>query len=146
MHRVSHEDRALVEAFEAGRLPAADFGHREHIRLAYVYLAEGDPEPAFRKMRDGLRRFLARHGVDPGKYHETLTRAWMLAVRCYMDRTPEADSAGAFVQQNADLLRKDLLLAHYSRERLFSEAARTSFAQPDVAPFPEEPGRGSGSV
>jgi hypothetical protein len=146
MHRVSAADRAFVEAFQSGRVRAADFGHREHVRLAYVYLAEGNLELAFRKMRDDLQRFLARHGVGSGKYHETLTKAWMLAVRHRMDRTPGAPSAEAFVQRNPELLRKDLLLAHYSAERLFSEEARTTFAQPDRAPFPADPGRESGSL
>jgi hypothetical protein len=146
MHQVSAADRAFVEAFRAGRMPAADFGHREHVRLAYVYLAEGNLERAFRRMRGDLRRFLAHHGVDSGKYHETLTRAWMLAVRGRMDRTPAAESAAAFVRQNPELLRKDLLLAHYSAERLYSEDARTAFAQPDRAPLPEDPGSESGSL
>ena len=32
-----------------------------------------------------LHAFLACHGITPAKYHETITRAWILAVRHFMD-------------------------------------------------------------
>jgi hypothetical protein len=45
-----------------------------------VYLTEHGDETAYARMRDGLGRFLEQHGIDAAKYHETLTRAWILAV------------------------------------------------------------------
>lgn len=140
MHRVSDEDRAFAEAVRAGRLPAADFGHREHVRMAYICLAGADPEAGFRRMRTELQRFLDHHGVSPGKYHETLTRGWMLAVGLCMDETPGTESSAAFLERNARLLDPQLLLGHYSKERLFSDEARKTFLDPDRAPF--SPGRG----
>ena len=145
MHRVSDEDRAFAEAFRAGRVPAADFGHREHVRMAYICLAGADPEAGFRRMRTELQQFLDHHDVSPGKYHETLTRGWMLAVGLCMEETPDTDSSAAFLARNARLLDPELLLRHYSKERLFSDAARSTFLQPDRAPFAPEQGNRDGA-
>ena len=136
MHGVSKEDRTLAEAIRLGRLSAADFGHREHVRMAYICLAEAGPGEAFRRMRGDLLRFLAHHRVPPGKYHETLTRAWMVVVRHCMERTPDTGSSGAFIERNPGLLDTDLLLTHYSKQRLFSDEARMTYLPPDRTPFP----------
>ena len=47
-HELSTSDREFRTAFEAGAYAPADFSHRAHIRLAYVYLAEHDVERATR--------------------------------------------------------------------------------------------------
>ena len=39
-HEVSKSDREFRAAFEAGAYAPADFSHRAHVRLAYVYLAD----------------------------------------------------------------------------------------------------------
>jgi hypothetical protein len=42
----------------------------------------------------------------------------------------------AFVAAHPQLLRRDLLLGHYSRERLFSPTARARFVEPDLLALP----------
>jgi hypothetical protein len=42
----------------------------------------------------------------------------------------------AFLDAHPQLLRRDLLSAHYSDALLFSEAARAGFVEPDLAPLP----------
>ncbi|HSQ69903.1 MAG TPA: hypothetical protein VLM41_07435 [Steroidobacteraceae bacterium] len=135
---VSSADRVFRSSVESGELPAADFNHRAHLRLAYVYLAEhqSDANEAYERMRATLLHFLARHGVDPSKYHDTLTRAWILAVRHFMVRTPDACSADAFIDANPVLLDSKVMLTHYSTELLFSEQARRQFVEPDRDPIP----------
>lgn len=135
-HAVSTDDRRFRRDFEACRVTPDRFGHAAHVRLAYVYLAEHDTETAIARMRRSLERFLAWHGVPAAKYHETLTRAWVLAVRHFMDRSPPAASAGAFIGANPALLDAGILLTHYSRGRLFSETARREFVEPDLMPIP----------
>lgn len=97
-HRSSAEDLMFRRAYETGEIAPAAFDHRAHLRLAYVYLSELDDDTAFRAMRDALRAFLERHGIDVAKYHETLTRAWILAVRHFMAKSP-----GHRVRRRADL-------------------------------------------
>jgi hypothetical protein len=41
-----------------------------------------------------------------------------------------------FLTANPQLLKRDLLSAHYSRELLFSPEARASFVEPDLLPLP----------
>lgn len=73
-------DAELVARFEALSLAPADFGHREHVRLAYAMLADlGDFGDAAVRYRRGLRAFAAHVGAA-GKYHETLTSAYLALV------------------------------------------------------------------
>ncbi len=142
MHRLSADDQDFASAFFDCRIPAGEFGHPEHLRIAYICLAGTDIEPAFGALRDGLRAFLEHHGAGPDKYHETLTRAWLIVVRRCMEKTPDTESAAAFLRCHPGLLDRDLLEVHYSRERLFSDKARKSFVPPDRAPFPGAGTRG----
>lgn len=112
------------------------FDHRAHIRLAYVYLVENDAETALALMRAGLLAFLQHHEVDVSKYHETITRAWILAVRHFMELSPACRSADTFIESNPTMLDTKIMTTHYSVESLFSEEARAQFVEPDLDPIP----------
>lgn len=134
--RASADDLAFRDEFEALRFPPAQFKHREHLRLAYVYLCEHDVDRAHAAMRTAIRGFLAHHEVDPAKYHETITRAWVLAVRHFLARTPAADSFAAFAEQHPAMLDSKIMLTHYSPTLLAQPEARVAFAEPDLDPIP----------
>lgn len=140
-HELSPEDAAFRLAFEAGRLMPEQFDHRAHVRLAYVYLVEHDVEGAVARMRAALQAFLQHHRIPAAKYHETLTRAWTLAVRHFMARSPGASSADAFIAANPELLDSTIMLTHYSASVLFSTEARSAFLEPDASPIPRYPDR-----
>lgn len=146
-HQLSADDGRFRAAFEACTLPPTEFYHRAHIRLAYTCLVDGDgdPDAALARVRTGLQTYLRHHGIDRAKYHETLTRAWVLAVRHFMDRTPPAGSADAFIDANPELLDPAIMTTHYSREVLFSREARERFVPPDIDPIPRSRG-GTGST
>ena len=135
-HDLSLSDREFRAAFEAGAYAPADFSHRAHVRLAYVYLAESDPDLALERYRAALIGFLSHHGIPATKYHETLTRAWLLGVHHFMHRTPEASSADDFIARNPLLLDTKIMLTHYSADLLFSPQARTDFVEPNLDPIP----------
>jgi hypothetical protein len=135
-HQLSEDDRRFRSDFEECRLVPADFSHRAHVRLAYTYLAEHADDTALDLMRAGLLRFLRHHGVDPTKYHETMTRAWLLAVRHFMALTPGRPSADAFIEAQPILLDSRIMLTHYSADLLFSPEARARFVEPDGDPIP----------
>jgi hypothetical protein len=135
-HELSQSDREFRAAFEAGAYAPADFSHRAHVRLAYVYLAEWDVDMALERMRAALVGFLSHHDIPASKYHETLTRAWVLAVDHFMHRSPESSSADAFIDRNPVLLDSKIMLTHYSAGLLFSDAARAGFVEPDLDPIP----------
>lgn len=135
-HDVSNSDLEFLAAFEAGAIAPADFSHRAHVRLAYVYLATNDVERATTRMRAAILNFLRHHGITPTKYHETLTRAWVLAVFHFMHRVTVAASADDFIDRAPLLLDSRIMLTHYSAERLFSLQARADFVEPDLDQIP----------
>lgn len=135
-HRLTPQDRQFRDDFEACRLAPADFDHRAHVRLAYTYLVEEDDETASRSLREALRRYLDHHGIPPSKYHETMTRAWLLAVRHFMETSSDSPSSDAFIDANPTLLDSAIMLSHYSADLLFSEAARADFVEPDLEDIP----------
>jgi hypothetical protein len=135
-HELSTSDREFRAAFEAGEYSPANFSHRAHIRLAYVYLASNDVERAAELMRASLLNFLRFHHITPTKYHETLTRGWILAVHHFMHRCPEASSSDDFIAREPMLLDSRIMLTHYSTELLFSDRARAAFVEPDLDPIP----------
>ena len=102
-----------------------------HVRLAYAYLCDNTPEVACDRMKASLLRFLAHVGASPDKFHETITRAWILAVRHFMDQAGPTGSYSEFIDRAPDLLAPSIMLTHYSAETLFSDAARSSFIRPD---------------
>lgn len=105
-------DAAFARAFERGDIAPADFRHVSHVRLALAYLDESaSVDEAAERMASALRRFATRAG-HPEKYHHTITLFWMHMV--------------------ARLLDKSLPLTYYSRERLWSDAARTGWLAPDL--------------
>ena len=79
-HRASDEDDRFRKAFESQQIEPAAFDHGAHVRLAYVYLCEDSVDGAVLRMKAALLAFLAHLGADPSKYHETITRAWVMAV------------------------------------------------------------------
>ncbi len=135
-HRVSPDDRLFVAQLEASTLAPTQFDHRAHIRAAYAYLVESDPDTATTRMRAALLAFLQHHGIPASKYHATITKAWILAVRHFMALTPDADCADAFINLNAQLLDSSIMLSHYSASLLFSPEARAEFVEPDHNPLP----------
>lgn len=132
----TEKDIEYRRQMESCDYPAADFNHRAHLRLAYVYLTENNVEKSLRKMRDTLNRFLFHNGVDPSKFHETLTKAWILAVHHFMSRTGNSASADEFIDKNPEMLDTKIMLTHYSAEVLFSDEARAVFVQPNLDPIP----------
>ena len=130
------DDLEFRTQIETCPFPAADFDHRAHLRLAYIYLCEHDTREATELMRETLQRFQLHKGVDPAKYHATITRAWILAVRHFMAKAGEADSADEFIDSNPQMLDSKIMMTHYSAAVLFSDRARGEFVEPDLDPIP----------
>jgi len=134
------DDAAFVEAFERGELPETAFRHRDHVRLAWIYLRRLSPAAALVKFSDGLRRFAARIG-KARLYHETITWAYLLLIRERMERAGAAQEWSDFADANPDLLtwRPSVLGAYYREETLASDLARRVFVLPDRLAAPELP-------
>jgi hypothetical protein len=110
------------------------FGHREHVELAWSYLQMYPTERAAEAMVAAIRHLAESHGQG-GKFHATITRAWLHCVAVHDERwgAPEFD---AFLDRNPDLLDRTLLGHFYSRELLGSDHARAGFSDPDLRALP----------
>jgi len=136
-HELSAVDEITLQSIENKHLQLAEFNHAMHLRLAYCYLVKQGPKKAGKLMKETLINFLSFHGVDPSKYHETITQGWLKAVWHFMQQSHPLASSEAFLKENPVLLNKEILLSHYSEDRLFSEQARVQYLEPDLNPFPE---------
>jgi hypothetical protein len=140
-HAISSDDRDLLARFTANEIEPGHFHHREHVRLAYIFLALYGPGQAHQEFRKRLQAFLRHNAIDPAKYHETMTQAWMLAVQHFMEISPPQASVEDFIQANPVLLDPKIMLTHYSREAIGSDQARRHFVEPDKEPIPRHAGR-----
>jgi hypothetical protein len=124
-------DDEFLARFEAHDLE--EFSHCDHLRLAFAYSRRG----GLRAAVDGARRIrgFAEAAGAAGKYHESMTVAWARVVgRLAIDSAPLAFPD--FLDAHPELQHRDLLSAHYTRARLFSDAARAAFVEPDLVPLP----------
>lgn len=128
-------DEQFLAAFEAGTLPKEEFPHRQHVRLAWLYLGRHEFADASRRVVDGIKRFAALHGAH-GLYHETITQTWLRLIADGRRRTPAAGSFAAFLEANPHLAGKGALDPYYDPATIQSDRARTSFVPPDRAPLP----------
>ena len=130
------EVEAIVRDFEACVLPEAQFDHRLHLTVAFHYLAHLSDAQAHERMRASLRRYIKHHGGDPQVYNETITLFWLKRVRRLMRRLPAsytvAGAANAVIEHGGSAR---LIFDYYSREVLLSDAARTSWVEPDLMPL-----------
>jgi hypothetical protein len=134
------DDVELVAAFETAVLPMGVWNHRAHVRLAYIYASRYDLKTAVARMRVGLHALNHAHRVPDSVnrgYHETTTVAFMRLIHAACRHQTFASSS-EFCDRHPELMQKDVLLEYYSCERLRCLEAKTTFAEPDLKPLPEE--------
>ncbi|MEZ4449384.1 MAG: hypothetical protein R3B09_07890 [Nannocystaceae bacterium] len=125
-------DDALVAALEARRLDPAAFTHVEHVRVAWTYLRRAPLLVALARFTGALRGFAAHHGVA-GRYHATITAAYLILIHEAALRLPADHSFAELRAANPELFAGGAaLLGRYFRaETLAGEAARAAFVVPD---------------
>jgi|SRR5580704_7195142 hypothetical protein len=124
-------DLEFVRAFERCEIPNEGFHHRDHIRLAWIYLKLYGPDEASSRIGEAIRNFAAHHGKST-LYHETVTVAWMRLIAQAAHCETFSQVAGEF----PEFLDKSYLAEFYSDELLKTDGARKSFADPDRKPLP----------
>jgi len=129
-------DDAFLAALTDCSLPAADFGHREHLRLAWLHLRRAPLDAAIEACCADIARFATHHGAT-GKFHRTVTEALLRLMAQGGAADLTLDWPG-FQQRNATLLAdaRGLLARHYSPTLLASPEARRRFLPPDLLPLP----------
>jgi hypothetical protein len=127
-------DRDFLEPLTAILDARGGFGHREHLELAWTYLALSPLDAARRQMSAAVRHVAGMHGA-PDRYHETITNSWVLLVETHR-RHDTAATFDEFIGRHPGLLDRQLLSRHYSAAVLGSAKARAQWTSPDLRPLP----------
>ena len=133
-HEIERIARGLIER----SLPKSGWTHAAHFAAAFWLLRQrGDA--AFRDMPPLIRAYNESTGVantDTSGYHETITVASLRVARAWLTERPDAPLHAALTELlMGPYGRSDWLLVYWSRERLFSVAARRAWVEPDLRTF-----------
>lgn len=121
-----------IADFEAHAFDIDAFDHEAHLYVAWQYLRHYDLLESIERLRQTLIRLTGNLGI-PGKYHETITWFYMIAVAERATGKASTDWR-IFKQENAVLFRRSpsVIRDYYSAGRLTSEFARKTFVLPDL--------------
>jgi hypothetical protein len=117
-----------LERFVRGEVDAAQFPHREHVRMAFEMLKRHDFAESVLHYSRALRALTARAG-KPEAFHQTVTIACLSLIAERMEGG--AGDFAAFARQHPELLEKSVLARWYGPERLACPAARRIFVLPE---------------
>jgi hypothetical protein len=118
-----------IARFVRGEVDPRRFPHCEHVRMGFEILRRHDFAEAALRYSRALRAMTERIG-KPEAFHQTITIAFLALIAERLQTGGHAEFA-AFAAANPDLMDKSVLARWYSRERLASDAARTTFLLPD---------------
>lgn len=118
----------LLTQFEALEIDAAEFGHPQHVQVAFEMLHKYSYIEACTRYSNVINTIATNAGASD-KFNVTITFAFLslIAERIHGNSWSGFEE---FISQNEDLLSKDALDKWYSNEELQSEFARTHFLLP----------------
>ena len=132
--------RAIGEGVLARTLPKAQWTHAAHF-VATLYLLQAHTDLVLERDLPGIiARYNEASGTpntDGGGYHETITQLYIAALKDFVARQP----AGLALFEICNRLLASPVAArhfpfrYYSKDRLFSVAARRRWLEPDLAPL-----------
>jgi hypothetical protein len=103
-YQTDEEIAAVVAGFENCTTSKEGFTHLSHLTVATYYLCNSTPDQTFEKMRSGLLRFLDHHGVDPAKYSDRVTWAWIRQIKSVVEQLDPNLSLHAVINAVLDRL------------------------------------------
>jgi hypothetical protein len=135
------EIERIGEGLLARTLPRAEWTHEAHLAATTFLLLKRPDVDLDKELPDIIRRYNESVGgvnSDTEGYHETITRAFLRGVRLFLAEADHDEPLHELVNQLllSPMGRRDWPFRFYSKDRLFSVAARRGFVEPDVAAFP----------
>ena len=126
-------DAEFLASFESLEIPRSDFRHRDHVRLAWIYLHDSNFAAGAARFCENFGEFVRHIGAE-SKYNETITWFYLVVVFQRIRNEPPTPDWEAFAHANEDLLdpRMGVIRDRYRNETLFSPQARKTFLLPDV--------------
>jgi hypothetical protein len=126
---MTRADCADLLRFVRGEIAAADFPHREHVRMAFEMLQRYEFAECVLLYSRSVRAMAEKAG-KPHAFHQTITVAF-LSLIAERVASGQWDDFTTFERDNPDLLEKSALGRWYRPDRLASPAARRTFVLPD---------------
>lgn len=128
-------NRDFLMQFRNKTLNPVHFNHVGHLRLAWIYLTHHDLETSVQGVCSGIKAYAESLGATT-KFHITITDSLVRIMSKRLDGMTNKDWQ-SFLEQNRDMVDDAIavLLQHFSRDVLFSEAARTALVKPDIRPI-----------
>lgn len=131
--------RALVQAFETGTLPKAEWTHAAHVAMGshYVFLlGEADALVTMRARVQAYNDAVGTVNSATSGYHETLTRFWIAVLARLLQEHPMTSELEC-VQHAVTLYggRRDLHGAYYNVDVVKSTDARREWVAPEHWPL-----------
>ncbi len=125
-------ERELCDRFLDTSLPADQFHHEQHVRVAWLFVCRHGMPAALGEFSEAIKRFAVAKGAH-GLYHETITWAFLLIIAERQAREPQANWP-AFASAHHDLLtwQPSILDRYYSKALLSSDLAKRTFLMPDL--------------
>jgi hypothetical protein len=118
----------LLTQFEALEVDPAEFGHREHLQVAFEMLHKYGYLDASSRYANAINTMATNAGAAD-KFNVTITFAYLSLIAERMHADPQLDFE-AFLANNPDLMSGSALDRWYSSEELASDFARTHFLLP----------------
>jgi hypothetical protein len=131
----------FVGEFIARTLPKARWTHRAHLVTGLWHLLHHSPEESLTLLRERISAYNVAVGnanTDTAGYHETLTQFYVSGISHWLHQhaalraNPPELARRLLASRFAD---KSLPLEYYSKELLFSVAARRNGVVPDLQPL-----------
>ncbi len=129
--------RHVGEGLLARTLPKAEWTHEAHLAACLWLLMERPDVQPERDLPGIIRSYNAAVGGvndDTQGYHETLTQLYIKGTRLFLGQLDGEDLLSAVNKLLAShVAPRDWPLSFYSRDLLFSVAARRGWVEPDLA-------------
>ena|SRR5947209_581577 len=126
----------FVSEFEACTWARERWTHEAHLTVGLWYLVRHEEREATARIRAGIKRYNQACGIaqtETSGYHETITLFYVRVISRYLARAPQDATLAELVRGLlATCGDRQLPFVYYSRERLFSSSARTSWVEPDL--------------
>lgn len=130
------EVATFIADFEACRLSRQQWTHHAHLTAGFWYLVQYGQAEALDIIRRNIRAHNESVGTpntDAGGYHESITRLYLAGIATHIAASRELPfEASLQALLDSDLGQSGWPLTYYSRERLFSVAARRGWVEPDL--------------
>ena len=138
MFATAQDIESFIREFEERSLPKPRWTHHAHLVVGLWYLTHHSQDDALSIVRQRIRAYNEAVGTantDSSGYHETLTRLFLRGIAAHiLAHSSESLPSSLTLLLQSPLAHKDWPLAFYSRERLFSVAARDDWLEPDLTP------------